>query len=271
MLAFEKIVISSSFPFGVVRRVVEIEQPGTMLVYPHLFRMNRRTLYRLSQADPSGRKHIDRSGGTEEFFGLRDYRAGDSLKMIDWKRTARTGDLVTRELTQPSPPRIMIALDLSDLPKPPPNGNGHGKRRKKAAEPDPMHSDIERAVSLTASLVCDAHFNGYQAGLVVLGVNSLPFPIHHSLPHRTKMLEALSMLDVSQRTHGDLPLPGRPSVVIRPGRVAAAGGAGANHQTLLGAANLEEYVIESKEGSTALLSTRAGPRSRRDAIREGEA
>jgi hypothetical protein len=57
-------------------------------------------------------------------------------------------------------------------------------------------------------------------------------------------------------------------VVIRPGRVASAGGA--NHQTLLGAANLEEYVLESKEGSTALLSTRAGPRSRRDQVREGE-
>jgi hypothetical protein len=64
-------------------------------------------------------------------------------------------------------------------------------------------------------------------------------------------------------------LPSRPSVVIRPGRAGPSKGAG--NQTLLGAADLEEYVVESKEGSSALLSTRAGPRARRDQLREGEA
>src|SRR5690606_25165852 len=40
-LTFERIVLSTSFPFGVVRKVVEFRHHSSLLVYPHLFRLNR--------------------------------------------------------------------------------------------------------------------------------------------------------------------------------------------------------------------------------------
>lgn len=270
MLRFERIIVSSSFPFGILKRVVELAEADDALVYPRLFRMNRRTLHRLSESPVSGRKHLERGGGHEEFFGLRDYRAGDSLKTIDWKRSARTGELVTREMTQPSPPIIMIALDLTELP--PPAEPAHPRRRRlswfrktRPTGADPF-DEAERAVSLAASLVCDAHFNGYQTGLVVLGAECMPFPIHHSLPHRTKMLESLAMLDVYRKPAEARPLPAQPSVLIRPGRAASAGTSG--RQTVLGSAQIEEYAeVAGGQGSTVLMS-RPGQRTRRQQLRE---
>ncbi len=271
MLHFDRVIVSSSFPFGIVRRVIELAEPDDALVYPRLFRMNRRTLHRLSETPISGKKHLERGGGHEEFFGLRDYRAGDSLKTIDWKRSARTGDLVTREMTQPSPPIIMIVLDLSELP--PPSKPTAARRRRwwfgKSSEGlvDPFDEN-ERAVSLTASLVCDAHFNGYQTGLIVLGAECMAFPVHHSLPHRTKMLESLAMLDVYRKPVKSPTLPAQPSVFIRPGR--AASGSIPGRQTQLGSAHLEEYTELTDGHGSPVLMSRPGLRSRRQQLREEE-
>ncbi len=267
MLTFERVSVSTSFPFGVIRRIVDFELPGSVLVYPQLFRMNRRTIHRLAVTLSAGRRHIDRGGGSEEFFGMREYRPGDSMKMIDWKRTARTGELVTRELTQTTPPRLLVALDLSALPELPPANTKPTKPRKgKPAPADPL-LDAERAISLTASLVCDAHFNGYQTGLVVIGVPCMMFPVHHSLPHRTKMLETLSMLDLSSRTDKPPIGVGTPSVVIRPGHAPSGAASG---QLLMGAAQFDEYVTQIDGGSSVLLATRAGAPTRREQIAEAE-
>jgi uncharacterized protein (DUF58 family) len=175
-LDFKRIDITSTFPFGIIRKVVEFHQPAQLLIYPQLHRMNRRVTGSLSQIDTSGQRRVERAGGLEEFFGLRDYRVGDSLKMFDWKRTAHTGNLVVRELTHPSPPRIMVLLDLTDHAPP------------QDADPLAQRNCREQAISLAASVICEAYFGGYQVGLAVLGLGGAPFPVHHSLPHRTRRL-----------------------------------------------------------------------------------
>jgi uncharacterized protein (DUF58 family) len=241
-------VVSSSFPFGVLRRTVEFDQPGALLIYPHLYKMKRRVIASLSRIDPVGRKHLERNGGSEEFFGLREYRAGDSLKIVDWKRSARTGDLVAREMAQPSPPRIMLRLDLTprDDPAVTPDANGNGAWKC---------DDIDRAIALAASVVCDAYLNNCQIGLTVSGAQCPHFRIHHSLPHRTRILDALARLRTGDQDDG----PGgwaEPSVIIHPGRARPSGNA---RRQVLGAADLEQYVIES--GGARLLTRRALPRS----------
>jgi uncharacterized protein (DUF58 family) len=269
-LAFERVVISTSFPFGVIRKVVEFTQPVSVLVYPQLFRFNRRVLFKLSQIDPSGSKRVEKSGGNEEFFGLRDYRSGDNPRMIDWKHSARLGTLIAREMTQPSPPRIMLVLDLTNLPRTP-TGTGKDRlgRRLKRQMRDahmPMLSDdpIEQAISLAASLVCDAHFHGYQIGLAVLGVSAPTFHIHHSLPHRTRMLEVLSTLDITQTRTDPPAMPMPASVVIRPGagdaRRGIAPGSGA---MVLGTAEMQQYVAAESIPSHVLLTRRPVRTSKR--------
>ncbi len=284
-LAFERVVISTSFPFGIIRKSIDFHQPSDVLIYPHLFRLNRRFLFSLSSLDPSGKKQVDRGGGTEDFFGIRPYRRGDSLKLIDWKRTAHTGELVARELTHPSPPRMMVLLDLASA--------GGTKRRAAAGDdaagllegvlvkPPPAApagveigelSDEEKAIALTASLVVDAHLHGYQIGLAVAGVDCAYFPVHHSLPHRTKMLEALASLDLSRRIARPLNPAERPSVIVWPGSgegAPARGASVAGRAVVIGAADLEDYVAGSGGGSD-VLRRRVRPVSKREEIEEQE-
>jgi uncharacterized protein (DUF58 family) len=265
-LQFEKILVSTSFPFGVIRRILEFPQPLQMLVYPHLYRMNRRVLFSLSEADPQGRKMLERAGGHEEFFGLREYRAGDSLKTIDWKRSAKTGKLVSREMTQPSPPKIMVALDLTlpDAEEPQERSGPLGMFRSRRKTGEDREVRVERAVSLTASLVCDAYFHGYQVGLMVMGVPCTPFPVHHSLPHRTRILEALSQLDTDLTVDAPTSLPSYPSVVVRAGDNGdVPPGSRGRPAMLISAMQMEQFVLELDQGSSSLLGQRARPQSRR--------
>ncbi len=274
LIHFDRVVLASSFPFGVIRKILKLEVAGAVLVYPPLYRMSRRVLGRLSRRNVTGRNHLDRAGGTEEFFGLRPYRAGDSLKMIDWKRSAKTNELITREMTQTSPPRIMLALDLTrrggaadSTQHTPTVGDRRRYRPKSGVASYTAETDgtSERAISLAASLVCDAHFHGYPVGMVVLGVTCRAFPIHHSMPHRTKLLEALALLDTSARV-SDLPaMPAEPTVIITPGRGSASPRLGG--QVLLGAADMDQYVTHIKGGAAALLNPRGGATSRREAVR----
>lgn len=274
-LRFEKIVLSTSFPFGVVRKVVEFQQSAQVLVYPQLHRMNRRVLYTLSNLDPSGRKQVERAGGNEEFFGIRPYRYGDSLKLIDWKHTARTGDLVAREMTRPSPPRVMILLDLNAAsgvtpvhPQQPRKPRLGRSDRTHAPDGHLARSNEEKAISLAASLVCDAHFHGYQIGLAVVGVRCPAFPVHHSLPHRTRILEALATLDLTQRGNNAERAPDRPSVVIwpGPGDTTPTGGPRGS-AAILGAADMDLYVDLSHLASD-VLRQRVRPVSRREELEE---
>jgi uncharacterized protein (DUF58 family) len=314
-LKFERITLWTGFPFGVLRRVISIDQPGEMLVYPHLFRVNRKVLYRLARPDPSGRHRVERSGGTEEFYGVRDYRPGDSPKLIDWRRTARTGELITREMHHASPPKVVVALDLSRATVDGSAGNDRGDTDGAPRSPTwwdrllgkrvgddaaraattSRREEIERAISLAASVVCDAHFRGYQTGLSLVGVAGPSFAAQHGVVHRTRMLEALARLS-PVRPGEEKRVLEQPTVIIRPslGPETAASGSTSSHPgngrpvpggarngngspttplplggaTVLTTTSLATYTAELVGGSAALLSDH-DTRSRRQQLREG--
>lgn len=238
-LRFERIEASTSFPFGVIHKTVVFDQEQEVLVFPHLYRVKRRLLSQLTMASGDGRRPVNRTGGTEEFFGLREYRPGDSLRMVDWKRSARTGDLVAREMTLPSPPKLSLVLDLRETP---PDGIG-GKGRPDEEAPVSGRVLEERAISLTASLICDAYLRGFRIGLRVIGPSCPDFPMRHNMAHRTRMLESLAALDLTQRAskkQGHDTARGNVVVWAGRGRPFTGGGQGA---TLLGAAEFDDYVL----------------------------
>lgn len=272
MLRFEHIEVSTTFPFGVIRKTLHLYQTDEVLIYPRLYRMNRRLLSSMTQIDLTGRKQLDRGGGTEEFFGLRPYRVGDSIKTIDWKHSARTGSLISREFTQPSPPKIMLLLDLTPPPvnpskepatdrSPQITRKSLRKRKPTPTRPDP-NDPVERAITLAASLICDAYFYGYQIGLMVRGGRCNAFPLHHSLPHRAKMLEALSTIDTTLPENDDGPPMTDPSVIIHCGQSQQI--KGEKRCMILGAAQLEQFVREVRGGISELLTRRTAAVNRRD-------
>jgi uncharacterized protein (DUF58 family) len=59
----------------------------------------------------SGAKAGPQGGTGAEVMRLRDYRAGDPPRVLDWKATARAGRLISRDFAQDQRVQIVIAVD----------------------------------------------------------------------------------------------------------------------------------------------------------------
>ena len=247
-LAFERVRLATSFPFGVLKLHADLPLPGEVRVYPHIYRVRRGVIDGISDLNRPGPIGSQQPGGVEEFFGLREYREGDKPRQIDWKRSSRTGRLVTREYTRPGPPRIDMVLDLTvpdDLEPPEADGDAPW-------EQDPF----ERAVSLAASVVCEAHLLGYELGMTVYGADCPAFPARHNPAHRARLLDALATL---RPVDSDATPPvGRATLIVWTGRGSASPEQtrrrAAGTATVLGAADLHRYV-EPGSGRRLLTET----------------
>lgn len=60
----------------------------------------------------AGRVETDLAGDGVEFHSTREYRAGDPLSRVDWRRYARTGDLATLQFREERAATVMLLLDL---------------------------------------------------------------------------------------------------------------------------------------------------------------
>jgi uncharacterized protein (DUF58 family) len=60
-----------------------------------------------------GARAILRTGAGGEILQLRDYRLGDPPRAIDWKATARTRRLISRDFSEDQHLELIIALDVS--------------------------------------------------------------------------------------------------------------------------------------------------------------
>lgn len=87
-------------------------RPSAVRVYPNFRALARYTLLatdnRLSQI---GVLQVRRRGEGMEFHQLREYRQGDAPRAIDWKATARSGRLISREYEEEKDQRVLLVVD----------------------------------------------------------------------------------------------------------------------------------------------------------------
>ena len=86
-----------------VERVPVVPAPGAPLAAPAGATANR--------PDPAGLSPQHRSGQSDEFLTLRDYRPGDPLQHIHWASFARAGHPIVREFEDVFRPRVAMILD----------------------------------------------------------------------------------------------------------------------------------------------------------------
>ncbi|HEX4792874.1 MAG TPA: DUF58 domain-containing protein [Humisphaera sp.] len=103
--------IGCEFPFGLwmARRPVKIAQ--RLVVWPKAF-----SVAWTPSGDSGGIVGVGMRGaaGTAgDFLGVRAYRRGDPLRLINWRQTARHGSLIVRELQETSQPHVRIILNTS--------------------------------------------------------------------------------------------------------------------------------------------------------------
>jgi uncharacterized protein (DUF58 family) len=111
LLTLPPLIMRSIQPFGVVA-VERIIGPGTeVVVLPPIGQVRRALRERLDTwlAELSATN----DPGSDELDRLRDYRAGDPLRAIHWRASARHGELLVAERTDPACRRLAIVLDTS--------------------------------------------------------------------------------------------------------------------------------------------------------------
>ncbi|GAA4525933.1 DUF58 domain-containing protein [Amycolatopsis samaneae] len=129
-------------PFGLGRARVTTGDTTTLWVHPRVHPVRA-----LAGGHP--RHHHEGVGSNEALRGsfdlreVREYTVGDEVRHLHWKATARTGQLMVREYTDPDQPRFTVLLDTRF--------------------PD---EKFEEAVDLTASLAASAAGAGHRCRLL---------------------------------------------------------------------------------------------------------
>lgn len=96
---------------GLWRSRKSIAASCSVPVYPDFSRLNATSLEASHSYLFSGHRLKPRRGEGMEFHQLREYHAGDSLRQIDWKATARRRTLISREYQDEQNQQILLMLD----------------------------------------------------------------------------------------------------------------------------------------------------------------
>ncbi len=106
----ENVYVSSVFPFNFFTRYRVLRTVLSFIVFPELRRCDPVNMYG-QEKRVQGEEISDKIGYESDMISIREYRHGDPLKYINWKATAKTGRLKTKELSSLSHQPIVIDFD----------------------------------------------------------------------------------------------------------------------------------------------------------------
>lgn len=110
---FGRLSVATRFPFGFIEASWDLEVPQEVLVAPQLGRLRRegtRWLERLGHgAESAGQRRGLREG---DYYGLREWRPGDSQRWIHWRSSARQGRLMTLQFEDQRHEELVLLVDL---------------------------------------------------------------------------------------------------------------------------------------------------------------
>ena len=102
--------------------------------------------------------------------------------------------------------------------------------------------------------------------MTIVGAKCDVFTVHHSLPHRSRMLEALSLLDTHKKSSSSAILPAEPNVIIRT-TGSDTWNMGSSVRPILSTVDMAQYVLEAEGGSSTLLNQH-GSNTQKDPSRQ---
>lgn len=193
-VSFSAVRVRSSFPFGLMGKVLLFAQPGSAVITPEP-ESGHEGLLRRGFGGSRASTPARRPGRGEEFFALREYVHGDSPRDVAWRASARRGTLLVRQFAANAPARVWIVLRVRVRPG--------------------STEDDERAIRIAAGLVRDADARGMEVGLVAPLTGLLLHP-RGGAGHVARAMVDLGVLDLGADD-------GRGGRSMFPGHAAGAG------------------------------------------------
>lgn len=109
---FGPLRISTRFPLGLVRAHVTLPSRSELIVAPQLGRLHAAWASLLeSEQIGDERQHPQRGVSDGDYYGLRPWQSGDSLRWIHWRTTAKMGRPIVRQFERRRGRDVAIVLD----------------------------------------------------------------------------------------------------------------------------------------------------------------
>jgi uncharacterized protein (DUF58 family) len=115
--------IYASTDIGLFKRRYNCGQPAKVPVYPSYIQMRRYQLMAISnRLSEIGVKKVRSLGHTMEFEQIKEYVTGDDYRTVNWKATARKGQLMVNNYTDEKSQQVYCVIDKSRVMKMPFDG-----------------------------------------------------------------------------------------------------------------------------------------------------
>ncbi len=147
-----KVTVRSLGPLGLAGRQASLDVPARLRVLPE-FASRRHLPSRLARLrEMDGRSAVQVRGEGTEFDSLREYVVGDDVRSIDWRATARRGDVVVRTWRPERDRRVLIVLDTgrTSATRIGTSGSRTGQGRVSGTDAPRLDASIEAALLLAA-------------------------------------------------------------------------------------------------------------------------
>jgi uncharacterized protein (DUF58 family) len=100
-------------PFGLAYKQVRIATEQPVRIYPNILALKEFDLLRQrGRLKEIGIRRARLRGLGSDFESLRQYTDGDDFRKIDWKATARKGELVVRQFEQERNQVVIVCIDI---------------------------------------------------------------------------------------------------------------------------------------------------------------
>ncbi len=163
-------------PFGLWKALVTLPVQQSVLVLPKRYPLRGIRLPGTRRYQRGGVTLALSVGDSEEFMSLREYRPGDPVRRIHWKRSATLGTPLVKEFQDEFFVRHTLVLDTF-LP----------------TEPSEV---FEEAVSVAASVACSIQTQESLLDLMFVGPEAYCFTAGRGLGNTDRMLEILACVRV---------------------------------------------------------------------------
>lgn len=117
---FGVINVYANGPLGMAMRRYRLGEEQTVKVYPSYVQMRRFQLQALANRNAEvGVRRMRRLGHSMEFEQIKEYVRGDDYRTVNWKATARKGDLMVNNYTDERSQEIYCLIDKGRVMKMP--------------------------------------------------------------------------------------------------------------------------------------------------------
>lgn len=98
-------------PFGLFYEERSVATPDTLWVLPRTEDLRKAVLLSKLPLPLLGDHQVNRPGDGFDFFALREYVAGDTMRMINWKASARSGKMMVNQMERTTAAEVAVFVD----------------------------------------------------------------------------------------------------------------------------------------------------------------